>query len=147
MPSKAACRQAAPLESPSAAAWAEVVPAELLDEFFLAVDDPNATFNVRLGGETSPTLAHRLDKNGWSSSSLDRMMCRLSTEGGFARRDDTSRLKWFALLLVHREYRPYALCSPIRQLDATVGLPSTKTRVTGSASPGLSSAGPRYASQ
>ncbi len=31
------------------------------------MDDSNPAFDLRLGGETLPPLAHRLEKNVWSS--------------------------------------------------------------------------------
>lgn len=41
----------------------------------------HATFDMRLGGKAPSALAHRLDKNGSSLRSLDRMMHRLLGEG------------------------------------------------------------------
>jgi len=47
-PSKGAADQTAALEALAAAAGAEVVAAELLAEFLVAVDDPAAPLDVRL---------------------------------------------------------------------------------------------------
>jgi hypothetical protein len=75
MPSKPACFQAALLESFAAAAGAWIVPAQLFDEFLVAVNDLHASLDVRFGWEAPPTLAHRLDENGSSFWSC-RMMHR-----------------------------------------------------------------------
>ena len=44
------------------AARAQVVPAQLLAQLFVAVDDAEATPDLRLGGEALPTLAGGLEK-------------------------------------------------------------------------------------
>jgi hypothetical protein len=67
MPSKAAAVPAAFREPPAAAARAQVVATELLDEFLVAVHDAKAALDARLGGETFPAFAHRLEKNRGSS--------------------------------------------------------------------------------
>ena len=72
-PSKPAFFEAALLEAFAGTAGAEIVPAELFDEFLVAVDDSHALSDLGFGGETPPPLAHRLEKNGWFWKLLDRM--------------------------------------------------------------------------
>src|SRR5437773_11896953 len=54
---KAADVAAALLEPLAGPAWAEVIPADLLHEFLVAVDDPHATLHVRFGGEALAAFA------------------------------------------------------------------------------------------
>jgi hypothetical protein len=61
-PSKVAGRQAALLEAFSGTARAKIVPAQLFFEKFVAVNDPDTTFDVRFGWITSSPLAHRLKR-------------------------------------------------------------------------------------
>jgi hypothetical protein len=49
------------LKAASGAAWAWIVPAQLLDQLFLAMDDAISPLDLRLRGETSSTFAHRLE--------------------------------------------------------------------------------------
>ena len=55
--------QAALLESLARSARAEVVATELLAKFLVPVDDSEAPLDLRFGGESPPSLAHRLEKN------------------------------------------------------------------------------------
>ncbi len=52
-------------------AWARIVATELLDEFFVAVDDALAALDPGFGGETLPAFAHWL-------KSRTRRRCRTS---------------------------------------------------------------------
>jgi hypothetical protein len=45
-----------------AAAWARIVPAELLLQQLIAMDDAKADLHVSLGWVASATLAYRLEK-------------------------------------------------------------------------------------
>jgi hypothetical protein len=65
MPSKSARFEAAPLETLARSAGAQVVSAELLGQFLIAVDDAQASPHLRLRRESPSPLAHRLEKNGW----------------------------------------------------------------------------------
>jgi hypothetical protein len=41
-------------------AWAGVVTSQLFEQFFIAVNDAVAAFDLRFGGEALPPLAHDL---------------------------------------------------------------------------------------
>ena len=69
-PSKAAFLQAAFLEAIAAAARAEVVATEFFLQEFVSVHDAHTAFDFRLGWESLPAFAHRLEKNGCSSKLL-----------------------------------------------------------------------------
>jgi hypothetical protein len=57
-PSKAAGVAAAFLQALAGAAGTEIVAAELLDEFLVAVNDANAPLDLRFGRESLTTFAH-----------------------------------------------------------------------------------------
>jgi len=48
-------------------AGAEIIPAKLFFELFIAVNDANTAFHAGFGRESFPPLAHRFEKNGSSS--------------------------------------------------------------------------------
>jgi hypothetical protein len=66
-PSKAASLQAAFLESLATTARAEIVATELFLQEFVSMHDADAASYLRLGWESLPAFAHRLEKNGCSS--------------------------------------------------------------------------------
>jgi hypothetical protein len=66
-PSKAASFQAASLEYSSGTARAKIVATKLLFELFVAMHDPDTTFDVLFRRITLAAFAHRFEKNGNSS--------------------------------------------------------------------------------
>jgi hypothetical protein len=101
MPSKAAFFQATLLEEFFRSARAEIIPAQLLGKFLVAVDDAHATLYFFLGREARAALAHRLEKNGSCSRSKSfwPMIHRLSGQKkpeGFISRVTPVPAEWFA---------------------------------------------------
>jgi hypothetical protein len=78
MPSNAAGVAAALLEALAGTTGAELVSADLLQEFLVAVDDPDATLHLRLGRKAFASFAHRLEKNDRCSRSCWSMIHHLS---------------------------------------------------------------------
>jgi hypothetical protein len=61
-PSKQALPEATILESLIGAARAEIVSSELFFQHLIAVDDANASLDLRFRGESLASFAHRLEK-------------------------------------------------------------------------------------
>jgi len=91
-------------------AWARVVAAELFDEFFVAVNNPHAAFDVRLGREASPALTGSLEskagrdgdrvRSAWDTSEvkvarssyrIESIVCRDEVARRLNRRKTTRR--------------------------------------------------------
>jgi len=54
----------------SGTAWTRIIPTQLFDQLFVAVDDAVAALDVRFGGETLAPFAHRLKKSARRRSRL-----------------------------------------------------------------------------
>jgi hypothetical protein len=58
------------LKRPPASAWARIVATELLDQFFVAADDPETAFHGRFGWETLSDACSSARKQFSSSKSF-----------------------------------------------------------------------------
>jgi hypothetical protein len=65
------------LKALGGAAWAEIVPAELLSQLLVAVDDPEPAPNLRLGRVSLSSAYLTARKEGRFSNSLWRTMSGL----------------------------------------------------------------------